>query len=149
MAKCCDDGGCGEIPALTTGLIPTTLNTTTTSSPTPITPITPATPATTGTGGAARGGTTERRACRRTRVHGDALIAFDTEQGGTAPQRVAFIDASVGGIGIRAGGPVKIGTRFALFPDKVRQSSWTGEVVRCVQNEGGWTIGLQLAELAA
>lgn len=101
---------------------------------------------------------TDRRACRRTRVHGDALIAFDTASttqnpattnDDTPPRRVSFIDASVTGIGIRSDEPVAIGSRFALFPDKVRKSSWTGHVVRCVENEGAWTIGLHLAAAAA
>ncbi|HLO40280.1 MAG TPA: PilZ domain-containing protein [Phycisphaerales bacterium] len=90
----------------------------------------------------------ERRACRRTRVHGDAMIAFRSTAGEEHTRKVEFLDASVSGIGIRSEKPVRIGTEFALFPDKVRQSSWTGSVVRCVQDGDGWTIGLQLAEAA-
>jgi hypothetical protein len=95
------------------------------------------------------GGGIERRACRRTRVHGDAMIAFRSTAGDEHARRVAFLDASVSGIGIRSEKPVRVGTEFALFPDKVRQSSWTGAVVRCVQDGDGWTIGLQLSEAAA
>jgi hypothetical protein len=91
----------------------------------------------------------ERRACRRTRVHGDAMIAFRSTTGDEHARKVAFLDASVSGIGIRSEKPVRVGTEFALFPDKVRQSSWTGAVVRCVQDGDGWTIGLQLSEAAA
>lgn len=103
-------------------------------------------PPTTGTNG---NGTIERRACRRTRVHGEAQIEFDLADHASVAGRVQFIDASVSGLGVRCTEPAPVGSRFTLFPDKVRASSWTGEVVRCVAADGAYTLGLALSAAAA
>lgn len=93
---------------------------------------------------------TERRACRRTRVCGDATIAFESpEEGGPSTRRIDLIDASIGGLGIRSDHPVQVGSRFTLFPSKVRTSSWTGSVARCMADGPSYVIGLSLARSAA
>ncbi len=146
MSRCCDDGGCGEI---TSAHAHNTAHTTTPGTTPGTTPVTaPAT--TTGASHTSLWGQgPERRSCRRTRVHGDAQISFKSRFGQETTTKVSLIDASVGGVGVRSQTAVEVGSRFALFPDKVRQSSWTGEVVRCVKDDQGWTIGLHLSELAA
>lgn len=152
MSRCCDDGGCGEI---TSAQAHNTAHTTTPGTTPGTTPVTA--PATTGdpttTTGVAHaspwGQGPERRSCRRTRVHGDAQISFKPRFGEEITTKVSLLDASVGGVGVRSETAVEVGSRFALFPDKVRQSSWTGEVVRCVKDDQGWTIGLHLSQLAA
>lgn len=101
-------------------------------------------------GGRATRNGAERRRCRRTRVHGEALAIFatgsdETLQTSEQTQRVSLLDASVGGIAVRTEIPVTVGATFTLFPDKVRKSSWAGSVVRCVHEGDGYTVGLQLA----
>ncbi|MBL8963539.1 MAG: PilZ domain-containing protein [Phycisphaeraceae bacterium] len=92
---------------------------------------------------------TERRACRRTRVCGDATIAFESPEGGPSTRRIDLIDASIGGLGIRSDHPAQVGSRFTLFPSKVRTSSWTGSVARCMADGPSYVIGLQLSRPAA
>lgn len=80
---------------------------------------------------------------------GDATIAFDSQTGKPWTHRIDLIDASVGGLGIRSDLPVEVGSRFTLFPSKVRTSSWTGRVARCTADGPSYVIGLRLAGNAA
>ncbi len=84
-------------------------------------------------------------------MHGEALAHFVSGEGegGEQTQRVVLVDASIGGIGVRAEAPVQVGATFSLFPDKVRRSSWEGAVVRCVRDGDGYTLGLELLVAAA
>ena len=87
----------------------------------------------------------DRRRDDRETAQGSGIAVFvepgDTETAARFAQ-VDLVDASSCGVGIRAGAPVRKGSRCTITLDDARGTQISGTVARCTKDGEHWRIGI-------
>ncbi|MDX2146176.1 MAG: PilZ domain-containing protein [Planctomycetota bacterium] len=86
----------------------------------------------------------ERRRSPRVPLSGTAMASFKTAQGDSILTRIEYVDAALGGWGVRSSVAVEPGATFALYSGTVGCPVRKGRVVRCELGEEGFHLGLRI-----
>ncbi|QDU33793.1 hypothetical protein KS4_18510 [Poriferisphaera corsica] len=96
----------------------------------------------------------DRRRCMRRRASGHVTAVSTPDDHFESPKRIRplqLVDSSETGIGAFSHEPIELGSRIVMFfPPHGNEKGFdmVGSVVRCIKNDKGYRIGIQLKACA-